>query len=115
MSYKVRFITSADGAEIHYREWGAGPGLVLVHGGMQAAQNFSKLAEALGDSFTVFVPDRRGRGRSGAFGEGYGLSIEREDLHALLRATGARRVFGLSSTRRERSRRSSSSRSTSRP
>lgn len=97
MPYKTRSVTSADGTELCYREWGAGPGLVLIHGGLQAAQNFSRLAEALGDTFTVYVPDRRGRGRSGAFGEGYGLSTEREDLHALLRATGARRVFGLSS------------------
>jgi pimeloyl-ACP methyl ester carboxylesterase len=76
MAYKTRFVTSADGAAICFRECGAGPGLVLVHGGMQAAQNFSRLTEALGDTFTVYVPDRRGRGRSGRGSERYGLLAE---------------------------------------
>jgi pimeloyl-ACP methyl ester carboxylesterase len=52
---------------------GRGPGVVLVHGGMQAAQNFTKLATVLADTFTVYVPDRRGRGLSGPFGDRYGL------------------------------------------
>jgi pimeloyl-ACP methyl ester carboxylesterase len=97
MPYDVRSVLSADGTVISYRASGRGPGVVLLHGGMQAAQSFSKLAEALAGAFTVYVPDRRGRGRSGPFGEGYGLDKERDDLAALLGETGARRVFGLSS------------------
>ena len=56
-----------------------------------------KLATRLSDAFTVYVPDRRGRGSSGAFGDGYGLERECEDLSALLKKTGTRDVFGLSS------------------
>jgi pimeloyl-ACP methyl ester carboxylesterase len=55
------------------------------------------LARALSSAFTVYVPDRRGRGRSGPYGEFHGLSTEVEDLSALLDACGAGRLFGLSS------------------
>ena len=90
-------VVSADGTRIAYCERGAGPGVVLVHGAMQASQNFRRLAEALSPSFRVYVPDRRGRGRSGPFGAQYGLARETEDLEALLNKTGARFVFALSS------------------
>ena len=54
-------MTSRDGTIIGYRQLGRGPGVIAVHGGMQAAQNLMKLAGALADSFTVYLPDRRGR------------------------------------------------------
>jgi pimeloyl-ACP methyl ester carboxylesterase len=95
--YVVGSVTSADGTTIGYRKFGEGPALVLVHGGMQAAQNFTMLASNLADAFTVYVPDRRGRGRSGPFGDRYCMDREREDLGALVAATGAQDVFGLSS------------------
>jgi pimeloyl-ACP methyl ester carboxylesterase len=95
--YATGAVTSADGTTIGYRRFGHGPGVVLVHGGMQAAQNFTKLALALADTFTVYVPDRRGRGLSGPFGPRYCMDREREDLSALLSQTGATDVFGLSS------------------
>jgi pimeloyl-ACP methyl ester carboxylesterase len=90
-------VTSVDGTVIGYRQFGQGPGLVLVHGALQSAANFTKLATALSDAFTVYVPDRRGRGRSGPFGTGYGIARECEDLAALLAYTDAHFVFGLSS------------------
>jgi pimeloyl-ACP methyl ester carboxylesterase len=95
--YTIGTVTSRDGTSIAYRRFGRGPGVVLVHGAMQAAQSFMRLASALAGAFTVHVPDRRGRGASGAFGADYGVARECEDLHALLAATGARDVFGLSS------------------
>lgn len=64
---------------------------------MQTSRSFTKLAAALSDSFTVCVPDRRGRGLSGPFGDDYGIEEEVEDLAAIMAATGARNVFGLSS------------------
>jgi pimeloyl-ACP methyl ester carboxylesterase len=96
-AYTTGSVTSADGTTIGYRQFGRGPSVVLVHGGMQAAQNFTRLATALADTFTVYVPDRRGRGMSGPFGERYGMDRECGDLSALLARTGARDVFGLSS------------------
>ena len=96
-AYTIGAVTSRDGTTIGYRQFGHGPGIILVHGSMQAALNFGRLAAALADAFTVYVPDRRGRGRSGPPGDHYGLAAECEDLDALLTATGTHNVFGLSS------------------
>ncbi len=90
-------VTSRDGTAIGYRQFGRGPGVIAIHGGGQAAQNFTRLAEALADAFTVYVPDRRGRGLSGPPGDAYSLTSECEDVDALLTMSGAHNVFGLSS------------------
>ncbi|MER7243633.1 alpha/beta hydrolase [Kribbella sp. NPDC000426] len=95
--YRKGSVVSADGTTIGFRQFGSGPSVVLLHGSMLAAQDFVKLAEALADDFTVTVPDRRGRGLSGPHGADYGIEREVEDLQALLKETGASRVFGLSS------------------
>lgn len=89
-------VRSTDGTAIGYYRLGEGPGVVLLHGAGQSSGNFSKLAGALSGAFTVVVPDRRGRGRSGPYGEYRGLCTEVEDLCALLDASGAHNVFGLS-------------------
>jgi len=96
-SHKTGSVISKDGTVIGYRELGSGPGLVIVHGGMQAAQNFMKLAEALADQFILYIPDRRGRGLSGEPGPDYGIEKECQDIEALINKTGAKYIFGLSS------------------
>jgi len=96
-TYELKTVESKDGTTIGYRQLGRGPGLVLIHGGMMAAHSFMKLATALSDDFTVFIPDRRGRGSSGSFGRDYGLRKEVEDVAAIIDRTGAHCVFGLSS------------------
>jgi pimeloyl-ACP methyl ester carboxylesterase len=90
-------VTSADGVTIGYRRLGAGPGVVVLHGAMQSAQSHLDLGRALAADFTVYLLDRRGRGLSGPFAVDYGLHSEVEDLSAVLAATGARNVFGVSS------------------
>src|SRR5258708_5303263 len=75
-------VPSQDGTAIGYRQLGHGPGVVLVHGAMESAQSHLQLAEALADAFTVYLPDRRGRGRSGPYGNDYGIQKEVEDLDA---------------------------------
>src|SRR5262249_28456443 len=95
--YTKGLVRSSDGTAIGYRQYGSGAGLILVHGGMKAAQHFSKLADALGKSFRLYVPDRRGRGMRGPQGEDFGGRREGEDMQALIAATGARFIFGLSS------------------
>ncbi len=96
-TYTTGSVVSRDGTTIGYRQFGQGPGIIAIHGGGQAAQNFTRLAEALSDSFTVYVPDRRGRGRSGPPGDHYSLKSECEDVEALLDVSGSHNVFGLSS------------------
>lgn len=95
--YTTGSVTSKDGTKIGYRQMGRGPDIILLHGGISSSQYFMKLGTALSDEFTVYIPDRRGRGLSGPFGDNYGLQREVEDLDALLKKTGAHYVFGGSS------------------
>jgi len=55
-----------------------------------------QLAQALADAFTVYVPDRRGRGLSGPYNGSHTTHSEAEDLEAVLASTGATNVFGVS-------------------
>lgn len=93
ISYTTGSVISA-GTTIGYRQVGSGPGLLLLHGGMQASQHYMRLATALAKTLTVYVPDRRGRGLSGPPGEQHSLAQECEDVAALLDKTGAHLVFG---------------------
>lgn len=95
MEYARNFVTSKDGTKIGYRQFGKGPGLILVHGGMMAAQNLMKLGELLADQFTIYIPDRQSRGLSEAHAS-FGLAPESEDLQALVHQTKAENVYGLS-------------------
>ncbi len=87
-------VISADGTTIGYSRFGIGPGLVIVHGSMRSAEDYTKLAAHLADNFTVYVIDRRGRGRSGPQGPDYSFQKESEDVAAVLRKTGASFLFG---------------------
>jgi pimeloyl-ACP methyl ester carboxylesterase len=62
--YTTDFVTSKDRTKIGHRQLRKGAGLILVHGGVMASQNFMSLAELLANEFTVYIPDRRGRGLS---------------------------------------------------
>jgi pimeloyl-ACP methyl ester carboxylesterase len=63
---------------------------------MESAQSHMQLAEALADKFTLYLPDRRGRGLSGPYGRDYNIQRGVEDVEAILTKTGAHQVFGLS-------------------
>ncbi|WP_414469698.1 alpha/beta fold hydrolase [Methanobacterium sp. ACI-7] len=93
-SYTKDSVTSKDGTNIGYREMGNGPGIILLHGGVNASQNLMKLGTMLSDEFTVYIPDRRGRGMSGPYGDNYSIQKEDEDLDAILKKTDAHYVFG---------------------
>jgi pimeloyl-ACP methyl ester carboxylesterase len=96
--YLTGSVTSKDGTAIGYRQFGHGPGLVLVQGAMGTAENFAELAQALSDAFTVYVPDRRGRGLSPLpYSKDHSVRKDVEDLDALFVKTGAHYIFGLSS------------------
>ena len=92
--YEKLVVSSKDGTAIGIRKIGRGPGLVLQHGGALASQHYMKLAGALADEFTVYLPDRRGRGMSGPYGPHYCIEREDEDLAAIIAETGAPNVFG---------------------
>ncbi len=94
--YTIGSVSTKDGSFLKYRQVGHGPGVVIVHGAMETSQSHVQLAEALADTFTVYLPDRRGRGLSGPHGANYSIQEEVDDLDALMTHTGAHAVFGVS-------------------
>ncbi len=92
----TRSVTSADGTTIGYRQLGDGPGLVILHGAMESGHSHLQLAEALAADFTVYLPDRRGRGSSGPYRPDHSVRTDVEDAAAVLAETGAHNVFGVS-------------------
>lgn len=96
-SFSTRTFTSADGTDLTYRQIGTGPGLIVVHGAMEYADSHAELAALLADYFTVHLLNRRGRGGSGPFGPDYSVAREVADLDAMLAATEAEFVMGVSS------------------
>ena len=81
-SESIGAVVAPDGTTIGYRVVGSGPSVVLLHGAGQSSGSFSKPARKLSGEFTVYVPDRRGRGMSGPYREDHGLSVEIDDLRA---------------------------------
>jgi pimeloyl-ACP methyl ester carboxylesterase len=90
----LSFVRSFDGARISYRTLGAGPGILLVHGGVSSSNDLLPLARSLGAELTVHLIDRRGRGRSDPQGPDYSLETEYRDAAAILEATGSDCLFG---------------------
>jgi pimeloyl-ACP methyl ester carboxylesterase len=89
-------VRSADGTTIGYRRLGDGPAIIIVSGAMISSKSHLGLAQALADSYAVYLPDRRGRGISGPYGAHHNMDREVDDLTALIDHTGAARAFGVS-------------------
>jgi pimeloyl-ACP methyl ester carboxylesterase len=89
-------VRSKDGTRIGYLRVGRGPAVVLLHGSNESARSHTQLALALADTFTVYLPDRRGRGLSGPHRPNHSMRTEVQDLQAVLTESGAQKVFGVS-------------------
>jgi pimeloyl-ACP methyl ester carboxylesterase len=88
----LEFATSRDGTPIAFSRTGSGTPLVLVHGTGAGRARWDPVLALLADHFTVYAPDRRGRGASGD-AEAYALSREVDDIAAVLGAVGGRPVL----------------------
>ena len=82
------FVRSADGTHIAYQRLGAGPPLIVVHGGLSTSASWSSVAHRLAHHHEVVLFDRRGRGLSGDGDGPHRLGHEVEDVEALLQLTG---------------------------
>jgi pimeloyl-ACP methyl ester carboxylesterase len=89
-------VASADGTPIGYLRAGHGPAVVVLHGSNESARSHIQLALALAGEFTVYLPDRRGRGLSGPHRPDHSMRTEVEDLQAVVAHADAQKVFGVS-------------------
>jgi pimeloyl-ACP methyl ester carboxylesterase len=93
----TNYLISEDNTKIAYYQIGSGPGVILVHGGMEAAKSHIDLAIVLSNFFTVYMYDRRGRGESDKFDVNeYCMENEVKDLSALITTTESKNIFGIS-------------------
>src|SRR3954466_11800035 len=78
-------ITTSDGAEIFFKDWGEGPVIVLCHGWPLSSDSWDAQALFLAtNGFRVIAHDRRGHGRSSQTWTGNEMDTYADDLAALL-------------------------------
>jgi non-heme chloroperoxidase len=86
-------VTTADGVEIFYKDWGpkAAPPLVFHHGWPLSADDWdAQMLFFLGQGYRVVAHDRRGHGRSGQVGEGHDMDHYAADAAAVVEHLGLR-------------------------
>jgi non-heme chloroperoxidase len=80
----MSFITTKDGIEIYYKDWGSGRPIVFSHGWPLSADDWdSQMMYFLGNGYRVIAHDRRGHGRSTQGSEGHDMDHYADDLAAL--------------------------------
>jgi non-heme chloroperoxidase len=77
-------ITTTDGTEIFYKDWGAGQPIVFSHGWPLSADDWdTQMLFFLGHGYRVIAHDRRGHGRSAQTGDGHDMDHYADDLAAV--------------------------------
>ena len=79
-------ITTADGTEIFYKDWGTGQPIVFSHGWPLSSDDWdAQLMFFLDHGFRVVAHDRRGHGRSEQVAEGHDMDHYADDLAAVVK------------------------------
>jgi pimeloyl-ACP methyl ester carboxylesterase len=87
------FVTTPDGTEIFYRDWGSGRPVVLSHGWPLNSAGWQSQALFLADhGYRVVVHDRRGHGRSPRTRGGNDMDHYAADLAAVINTLDLRNV-----------------------
>jgi non-heme chloroperoxidase len=77
-------ITTKDGVDIFYKDWGTGQPIVFSHGWPLSADDWdTQMLFFLRHGYRVIAHDRRGHGRSSQTGEGHDMDHYADDLAAL--------------------------------
>jgi non-heme chloroperoxidase len=77
-------ITTTDGTEIFYKDWGSGVPIVFSHGWPLSADDWdAQMLFFLQHGYRVIAHDRRGHGRSTQTGGGHDMDHYADDLAAL--------------------------------
>ena len=77
-------ITTKDGAQIYYKDWGTGQPIVFSHGWPLSADDWdTQMQFFLKSGYRVIAHDRRGHGRSSQIGRGHDMDHYADDLAEL--------------------------------
>ena len=78
-------ITTPDGTEIYYKDWGSGQPIVFSHGWPLSADDWdTQMLFFLDHGYRVVAADRRGHGRSTQTGGGHDMDHYADDLAAVV-------------------------------
>jgi non-heme chloroperoxidase len=78
-------ITTTDGIDIFYKDWGTGQPIVFSHGWPLSSDDWdSQLMFFLAQGYRVIAHDRRGHGRSTQTGDGHDMDHYADDLAAVM-------------------------------
>lgn len=87
------FITTSDGTEIFYKDWGSGRPIMFHHGWPLSADDWdAQLLFFHARGFRVIAHDRRGHGRSSQTAAGNEMDTYADDVRALVSALELRDV-----------------------
>jgi non-heme chloroperoxidase len=92
-------ITTRDGTQIYYKDWGSGPPVVFSHGWPLCSDSWeSQMLYLASHGYRCIAHDRRGHGRSSQPWDGNEMDTYADDLAALLEALDVRgaALFGFS-------------------
>ena len=77
-------ITTSDGTEIFYKDWGSGRPIVFSHGWPLSSDDWdTQMLFFLLNGYRVVAVDRRGHGRSAQVGDGHDMDHYADDLAAV--------------------------------
>jgi non-heme chloroperoxidase len=86
-------ITTKDGTQIYFKDWGSGPPVVLSHGWPLNADSWESQALHLAaNGFRVIAHDRRGHGRSSQPWHGNEMDTYADDLAQLIESLNLRNI-----------------------
>jgi len=78
-------ITTSDGVDIFFKDWGSGQPIVFSHGWPLSADDWdAQMLFFLQHGFRVIAHDRRGHGRSSQVGDGHDMDHYADDLAAVV-------------------------------
>jgi non-heme chloroperoxidase len=85
----VSFVTTKDGTQIYYKDWGTGPAIVFSHGWPLSSDDWdAQMMFFLSHGYRVIAADRRGHGRSTQVGDGHDMDHYADDLAAVVAHLG---------------------------
>ena len=80
----MSIVTTKDGVEIFYKDWGKGQPIVFSHGWPLSADDWdAQMLFFLNHGYRVIAHDRRGHGRSTQTGDGHDMDHYADDLAAV--------------------------------
>ncbi len=87
-------ITTKDGTDIFYKDWGSGQPIVFHHGWPLTADDWdSQMLFFLHQGYRVIAHDRRGHGRSGQTDTGNEMDTYADDVAELVEALDLRNAI----------------------